>query len=113
MVHMEPRLDEIMISDPISGTDIPNTFQTIESGNGRFSTIRLTDANSDSIWSIAKWDRGVLGTTKRFWWAGEVDKDHINGIDIGPVSAEQFMSQLMISYPDYFEWFLFHPEWFQ
>lgn len=91
-----------MISDPIIGMDVPNAFQTSESGNGRFFTIRLTDANEDSIWSIGRWNRGALGVTKKYWWAS---------VDVGPVSAERFMSLLFEDYPDYAEWFLFHPEW--
>lgn len=91
-----------MISDPIDGMDIPNAFQTSIGGKGIFYTIRLADANSDSLWSIAMWNRGALGITKKYWWAGNVNN---------PIKAEQFVSLMFKFYPDYAEWFLFHPEW--
>lgn len=89
-----------MISDPIIGNDIPNAFQTFKSATGRFSTLRLTDANSGSLWSIGKWERGVLGVTKKHWVS-----------PIGFVKPEEFMEMLIVRYPDHFEWILFHPEW--
>lgn len=98
MVPMESRLDEIMISDPIIGTDIPNAFQTMTGANKAFSVIRLTDNNSDSLWSIGRWDRGALGITRKYWY-GEL------------IAKELFAELLMDNYPDYLEWFLFHPEW--
>jgi len=89
-----------MISDPIIGNNIPSAFQMFESKLGRFSSVRLTDLDCDTLWSIGKWDSGTLGITRKYFIS-----------TIGFVSAEEFVEMLMQRYPYHFEWFMFHPEW--
>lgn len=39
-----------------------------------------------------------------FWLDGTIRSDNI-------LSKEEFFNGIMERYPEYFEWFLFHPEW--
>lgn len=50
---------------------------------------------------LVAWQIVTIGETR--YYVGDLSKE---------VSREQFIDYIMQNYPDYFEWLLFHPEWF-
>lgn len=70
---------------------------------------RHFESSDEPLFSFNK--KGSIVLTTSYGHAGFAIVNVGYVINGGAVNREQFLEQMIEEYPDYMEWFLFHPEW--
>lgn len=116
-----------MIDEPIVQTKDVSFGNIIDANPGKMIMIieltndpRQITINAWRVGSDKIWPTNLFGVFKEFGSdrpfyirkAGERDITQ-DEADSEWVNGEEFIAYLREGYPDYLEWFLFHPEWLQ
>lgn len=104
-----------MVDDPIALTHHPDNAFFIRARRQGKKEVFATIINRD-IRAIYLFDASLSGKANyhikfvgdilsgSFWANGRIDAHNM-------ISREKFFDIIKKDYPNYFEWFLFHPEW--